>query len=153
MRVEPKPLRRSLQHAEKKRGGSRAESRIGPVASTFESHLAAVDERLATMELDELLQVVEEAGRRLLRHRGEEQLKEYKEAVKAFVSRAVERCFEVIRSERFNLRGQRVITVLVRRVDEELEALTAAIASKNSAAMRLAARLDEIRGLLLDFYR
>lgn len=122
--------------------------------ATFEAQLAVAGERLQRASMDVLLQNVTDAGIDLLRHRGERQLQAYKAAVREFIEAALGQTYEVAREERFNRHGQRVLSVLVRRVDEHLEALTIALLSDDSgAAMRLAARLDEIRGLLLDFYR
>lgn len=146
-----KPLRAPTRHRS-------AEGRLGRPQQTgtvaFETHLTVAGERLHRATLDVLLEKVNQAGRELLRHRGEQQLQEYKAAVREFVEAALARTYVVAREERFNRYGQRVLSVLVRRVDEQLEALTMAVLKEdNGAALRLAARLDEIRGLLLDFYR
>lgn len=146
-----RPLRTSSRHRS-------AEGRLGRPqqtgAAAFEAHLAVAGERLQRASMDVLLQNVTNAGLELLRHRGERQLQAYKAAVREFMEAALEQTYEVAREERFNRYGQRVLSVLVRRIDEKLEALTIAVLSEDTgAAMRLAARLDEIRGLLLDFYR
>lgn len=146
-----KPLRATTRHRS-------AEGRLGrsqrTEATVFEAHLTVAGERLHRAALDVLLQNVDHASRELLRHRGERQLQAYKAAVREFIEAALEQTYVVAREERFNQYGQRVLTVLVRRVDEKLEALTIAVLKEDTgAALRLAARLDEIRGLLLDFYR
>ena len=146
-----KPLRGPTRH---RSAGGRLGRSDGIGAAAFDAKLTAAGDRLQRASMDMLLQSVAEAGIDLLRHRGERQLQAYKAAVKEFIEVAVGETYEVAREERFNRHGQRVLSVLVRRVDERLEALTIALFSEDTgAAMRLAAHLDEIRGLLLDFYR
>lgn len=132
--------------------GRRAVTTTTRVAGTFQAALAEAEDTLIRADLDTLLRTVDEAGAALKRWRGREQLEAYRRAVKSFLAVALERMYRISQQTRFDARGRRVKAVVVELIDAHLEALTAEVIHGASSAIPLAARLDEIRGLLLDLY-
>ena len=115
---------------------------------TFRATLHAAAE---LAELDRLIDEVDRtAGAQALA--GQSPAEAYKNAVKAFLQAALEKMYRVESATGFDLRGSRVRSVIVQAIDAHLEALTDQILHGAESVLPLAARLDEIRGLLLDLY-
>lgn len=80
-------------------------------------------------------------------------LSEYKEALRAAVADAVRRTYRVQTETGFAGGGRRRLLYMVRVVDAKLEELTRLLLARERDNLAIAARLDEIRGMLLDLYR
>lgn len=102
--------------------------------------------------LDQLLLAVDKAGRELRRDPSLAALRQYKESVRAFVREALRLMYAVDERLGFDRRGNPTFALIVRTIDEKLEELTRQCLESQKGTIDLAARLDEIRGLLLDLY-
>lgn len=138
-----------VPHGERAAGERAATRRV---EGTFRATLHAADAELVRAELDRLIDEVDRTAAELRRWRGKAQLEAYKNAVKAFLQAALEKMYRVESATGFDLRGTRVRSVIVQAIDAHLEALTDQILHGAESVLPLAARLDEIRGLLLDLY-
>lgn len=150
MRVRSRSVQRDVLRTTQAPTGQRAA--VSRVDGVFKASLEAVEEELVRSNLEELLQDVDRTGSELKRWRGRSQLEAYRRAIKAFLQVALEQMYRVSHETRFDARGKRVKSVVVEAIDEHLEALAAEILKGERSAIPLAARLDEIRGLLLDLY-
>lgn len=150
MRVRSRPVRGDVVGTASVAQGERSSTQ--PVRGTFRATLQAADEELIRGDLDQLIEEVDRSAAELRRWRGKAQLEAYKRAVKAFLHTALEKMFRVESGMRFDVRGNRVRSVIVQKIDEHLEAITDEILHGRGSVLSLAARLDEIRGLLLDLY-
>lgn len=80
-------------------------------------------------------------------------LAEYKAALKAAIDDAVRRAYRVHTETGFAGGGRRRLLYVVRIVDAKLEELARLLMARERDNLAIAARIDEIRGLLLDLYR
>lgn len=95
---------------------------------------------------------VDAAAARLRTEMSLEALREYKEAIRQAVSAALTRMYAVQTETGFGRGGRRRLLYVVRTIDAKLEELTRMLLARERDNLALVARLDEIRGLLLDLY-
>lgn len=152
MRVRSRSTERRGDVVSTPAGSPERKTASASVKSAFQVHFAAAAEDTAGIDLKALLDEVDRTAAELKRWRGRSQLAAYRRAVQSFVRAAVQRMYRVNQDTRFDRRGVRISSVTVQLIDERLEALTAAVVHGDDSAIPLAARLDEIRGLLLDLY-
>jgi len=79
-------------------------------------------------------------------------LVKYKQVVRAVLKALIENSFQVDEHSFHDHRGRRRLFVLVRSIDDKLEELTRLFLANQLSALELVARLDEIRGMLIDLY-
>jgi uncharacterized protein YaaR (DUF327 family) len=118
---------------------------LATVATAFGDQLATARRSLAHQDLDRLYLDVEEQGRRLLEQPNPAELARYRERVRAFVDYVV----------KHGLRLKSTLTArelhqIVERVDEELLGLGDALLAREQPIMELAAKIDQVNGILLD---
>ncbi|HLT57992.1 MAG: YaaR family protein [Limnochordales bacterium] len=102
---------------------------------------------------DRAIKDVDAAAARLRAELTLEALREYKEALRQAVAAALRRMYAVHTETGFARGGRRRLLYVVRTIDAKLEELTRLMLSQQRDNLALAARLDEIRGLLLDLYQ
>ena len=101
---------------------------------------------------DQLLGRVDEAGKRLLKQPSMETLRSYRSAVRGFLKEALRGSYQMKGESRWDRRGNRRVFSVVQRLNQALEELTTAVLEKNAEPMTMMAKIDEIRGLLIDLY-
>ncbi len=101
---------------------------------------------------EELLNQVDERAKQLLNQPSTENLRLYREAVRAFLKDALRGSFRMKGESRWDRRGNRRVFCVVEKINKALEELTAAVLKKNQEAIDVMAKIDEIRGLLIDLY-
>ena len=99
--------------------------------------------------LSELMDAVHSAGSDLKDRPFAEEILNYKKAVRNFINYVVENAFSVEKSKTRN-RGKTKVQVQVQVIDQKLEELAAAILSGQTTQLKIIAKLDEIKGLLVD---
>lgn len=104
-------------------------------------------------ELDQALTDVDEAAERLRQEADLPALHRYKLALKAAFAAATRNAYKVHVEAGFGAGGRRRLLYVVRVVDEKLAELAELLVEQERDNVAIAARLDEIRGLLLDFYQ
>ena len=102
--------------------------------------------------LENLLTLIDEAAKKLLSERNLGNLRLYREMVQRFMAEAVSGSYRVKEEQRWDFRGNRRAMCLIERVNRELEELAAMILKKQGDAIEIMAKMDEIRGLLVDLY-
>ncbi|NLG68664.1 MAG: YaaR family protein [Firmicutes bacterium] len=153
-RIEGLPRRRRApQVTTARRGSARAATGGRAPARAFSTALVEADRRRYQEALQLALEQVERAGDALRRSPGESTLFAYRQAVRRFCQLALARTYAVDRQLRVDPRGGRRLHVVVRKVDEALDQLAREVLQGQRAALAVAARLDDIRGLLLDLVR
>lgn len=131
---------------------------VGGIESSFLDELKRLSvPDLAPSELPErledLMAELDRQGRRLQERPVLEELARYKALVKEFLERTVKKAFQAsTRTVGGRLSRQRSYQI-VEVVDKKLSELTLVVLDKERKNIDLAAKLDEIRGLLLDLYR
>ena len=101
---------------------------------------------------DQLLNRVDEAGKKLLNQPSMATLRSYRAAVRDFLKEAIGGSYQMKGESRWDRRGNRRVFCVVQKINQALEELTTAVLEKNAASMTLMAKIDEIRGLLIDLY-
>lgn len=76
----------------------------------------------------------------------------YKDLVRKFVQIAVNELYEVEEKLSITPSGKHKALTIVKKIDETLEKLASEFLSKHGNLIDFIARLDQIRGLLLDLY-
>ena len=117
----------------------------------FESALAsATTEPMNSGNLDEMLELINQTGRALVTGRGVAELKAYREAVREFLQESVRGSYQVKEERSWDHRGNHRKLRLVTEVNHRLEELTRIVMESQAPGIEILAKLDEIRGLLLD---
>jgi len=101
-------------------------------------------------KLDELLEMIDQQGDRLNKHRTFRELIRYKKMVKQFVKETVGQMYNV-QEDYSPMQGK--IHTIVKSVDESLEDLTKMILDEQASQLDILGKLDEVRGMLVDLYR
>lgn len=136
----------SAVKGEAKRG---AEAR----AVSFLQALTAAETAGFQRDFDESFQWVEEAARALKKSPTMENLIAYKRAIHDFLTKVLNNAYAVEHVRILTRRGRPAISVLVRTVDERLERLAREVMNAAKDATAIAAMIDDIRGIILDFFR
>jgi uncharacterized protein YaaR (DUF327 family) len=102
--------------------------------------------------LNRLIEDIDEQGKILSQSLTVEDLRNYKNKVKEFISEAVKYGLRVQQSRGFNRGGRIRIHKTVQKVDEKLLELTDAVISKEEKGLKVLTLVGQIRGLLLDIY-
>ncbi|MBO8142558.1 MAG: YaaR family protein [Firmicutes bacterium] len=127
-----------------RRGGSRGIEFREELRLRDAQHQAAIETMLAE---------VDQAAAQLKASGSLEALRAYKEALSRAVAAAVGRMYRVETETGFARGGRRRLLYIVRVLDLRLEELTRLLMAREKDNLAIVARLDEIRGLLLDLYR
>lgn len=115
--------------------------------SVFGQVLSATEDTVKE-SLDVLMKAVDEHASAFLRDPNERNMIQYTDAVRQFVRKAMNNAYSV---EKMFDRHNRLYTI-VREVDEKMARMADEIISGQWKAIEMAARIQEIRGVLLDMY-
>ena len=121
-------------------------------APALNERIAKVTDPALRSELASLIVEIEEKGKRLLSSKGRKEFEDYKGAVKKFIQKAVNSSFKMEETQGQKKDGKFVVYLTMERVDETLENLAQILVAGQQDSMRVLAALDEVRGLLMDFY-
>ncbi|MFS8581614.1 MAG: YaaR family protein [Limnochordales bacterium] len=133
-----------------RRGAARARAETRATAFRDELRLRELEREQAA---EKALADLDQAAERLRKEPGLETLAAYKQALRAAIEDALRRAYRVQAETGFSGGGRRRLLYVVRVVDQKLEELTRLLLARERDNLAIAARLDEIRGLLLDLYR
>jgi len=129
------------------------QSQLGPGGSHPAVDPAAFQQQLAYQSaaggddsIDRMVQDVDAQAKRLLNNPTMGELAAYRETIKKFMKAVADKLGKL---EKRTDRRNRTL-VIIRSLDEKLEELTKAILDDQEKGIDLLARLNEIRGLLLD---
>ncbi len=128
------------------------QSRVNLKHTVFFDTLQEYGRDKGTEDWEELLTAVDEAARRLLKQRNLANLRRYRDLVREFLRKAVAGSYSLKGDRRWDGRGHRKVYYLIEKVNSSLEELVAMVLKKQENTLKLMAKLDEIRGLLLDLY-
>lgn len=82
-----------------------------------------------------------------------ENLRRFKDVVRSLLKKVLENAYVVEEVRSFNRRGRQTIAMLVRTIDKELDELGRLILAKVQDPLKIAAKIDDIRGLIFDYFR
>ncbi|HVM33418.1 MAG TPA: DUF327 family protein [bacterium] len=124
----------------------------GLFSPALNDRISKVTDPALRSELAALIVEIEEKGKRLLSSKGGKDFEDYKAAVKRFVKRAVQGSFKIEEKQSQKKDGKFVVYLTLEKVDEALENLAQLLVAGQQSPMRVVAALNEVRGLLMDFY-
>lgn len=145
MKIEGLKNRKVAQRNEKKKASASVHSGL------FSNIMEKSEMDLAIQALEETLQNINTRGEALKRSRNMADLKAYKKEIKKFFSRAT----EAIQAKQFSKiapDGSMRLYTMIEKVDTVLQELSEEVLAKEQNTMAIIAKIDEIRGLLLDFF-
>lgn len=108
--------------------------------------------QLDEAHFEQALEQVDHYARRFKESPTYYNLVKYKEVVRAVLRALIEKSMRVDEHSFLDHRGRRRLFILIRSVDDKLEELTRLFLRNQLSGLELVARLDEIRGMLLDLY-
>jgi len=120
--------------------------------AVFGEQLFRVRGDIIKEKLENLLRDIAAQGQKLTENLNIKDLKRYKELVRSFMHEAVDKMYRLKEEAGWDRRGRHKIYMMVNTVDKELENLTALMVEEQKDKVAILAKIDEIRGLLLDIY-
>ena len=129
-------------------GSSRAVSEPG----RFVTDLAQSQEKMSRHRLDSLLGEITSQGKRLSQTPTYSELKAYRTLVSRFLGEAVGQMYSVESQNGWDRQGRQKTYTTIKNIDKELVALTEDVRIGQERQLSIAARLDVIRGMLVDVY-
>jgi uncharacterized protein YaaR (DUF327 family) len=99
-----------------------------------------------------LLDKIDAQGAALKKSPSLEGIKHYRQLAREFMNEAIHHSYQVEADSKWDYSGNRKEYVIVKKVNQFLEELTDTFVSQEKPQIDLIAKLDEIRGLLVDMY-
>lgn len=118
----------------------------------FSVDLSKESDQQVRQHLEELLGKIQQQGKRLGETPTFSELKSYRELVKKFMSEAVGKMYDVESGAGWDRRGRQKAYTLVKTVDATLESLTEDVRHGQQRQLTILAKMDSIRGMLVDMY-
>lgn len=127
-----------------------------PVQQTDESFKFTLISHIEDQELEgQLRSMVEEItqqGNRISKHMDIKDMKTYRGLIKSFLNEVLTRSHEFSRENFLDRRGRHRVYGIIRKIDDNLDALAAELVKDEKDHISILNRIGEIRGLLLDIF-
>ena len=101
-------------------------------------------------KLKQMMEDITAQGERLAKHVDIKDMKRYRELIRDFVNEVVANSHEFSRENFLDRRGRHRVYGLVKLVDKELDELAQELMKEEKNGLNILAKVDEIKGLLLD---
>lgn len=119
---------------------------------TFRQQFHRLQGEALYQRLHKMADDITEQGKRFSRTPTYRELKAYRELVRQFVREAVENTFMLQNRTGWDRRGRQKIYTLVQQIDATLAELTELVKEGQENQLEILAKLDAIRGMLVDLY-
>lgn len=119
---------------------------------TFRHQFQRLQGEALYQRLHKLVDEVTEQGKRLSRTPTYRELKTYRELVQRFVRETVENTFILQNRTGWDRRGRQKIYTLVQQIDTVLAELAELVKEGQKNQLEILAKLDAVRGMLVDLY-
>lgn len=120
--------------------------------SAFIETLKESDNDRRRQACDELLRQIDSLSAELKKAPTPSGVKKYRRLVASFIREAMGQTYELNEETHWDRSGNRKSYITVRNINKALEELTEEVMTREKKQIDLVARLDEIRGMLLDLY-
>lgn len=127
-------------------------SDLSKVHKNFADQLHKVKTDLVHQELENLFNEIDKQGKVLGESQTIRDLKKYKDLIQRFLDYAVNKMYSLKEHTGWDRRGRHKIYTMIETVNKGLESLTEQLLSGQQDKIAILAKVDEIRGLLLDIY-
>ncbi len=122
-----------------------------PTDDTFKFMLASnIEEEGLAERLNLMMQEVVMQGDKIVKRMDVRDMRRYRTLIKDFMNEIVNRSHKFSRENFLDRRGRHRVYGIIRLVDEKLDELAQALVSDECDKIAILAKVDEIRGLLLD---
>lgn len=105
----------------------------------------ALQEKLITLVTE-----ITDEGKKIAKHMDVRDMKQYRALIKEFMNEIVTRSHEFKRENFLDRRGRHRVYGMIKVIDEDLDELAAELMKEEKDHLVILAKIDEIRGLLLD---
>ena len=120
----------------------------GPTA--FRKTLTSLSKDAHTVRLQEMRESIDEQGARLSDRVDISELEKYRRLIREFLDEIVSNGYTFSKEDAYASRGRHRFIATVRVIDEKLDELGKEVMKQQSDKIEILARVDDIRGLLLD---
>lgn len=117
---------------------------------TFEFTLNKVDDEGFQQRLNKMMEDITVQGKKLADHMDVRDMKQYRTMVTDFMNEIVSRSHKFSRQNFLDKRGRHRVYGIVKLVNKNLDELAQSLISKEKEHLNILAKVDEIKGLLLD---
>ena len=122
-----------------------------PTDDTFKFMLASnIEEEGLAERLNLMMQEIVIQGDKIVKRMDVRDMRRYRTLIKDFMNEIVNRSHKFSRENFLDRRGRHRVYGIIRLVDEKLDELAQALVSDECDKIAILAKVDEIRGLLLD---
>jgi len=121
-------------------------------APSFTDQLNRVHNGVVHEKLESLFNDIGKQGRVLGETLNIKDLKKFKDLIQRFLDYAVNKMYRMREQHGWDRKGRHKIYTLVETVNKEMETLTRMVLTDQKEQIGILAKVDEIRGLLLDIY-
>ncbi len=120
--------------------------------SAFLDTLKESDNDRRRQACDEILRQIDSLSETLKKAPTPNGIKKYRRLVASFIREAMSQTYEINEETHWDRSGNRKNYLTVRNINQALEELTDEVMNREKKQIDLVAKLDEIRGMLLDLY-
>lgn len=113
---------------------------------------SAISDAQLQAKVDALLVDITTQGERIAQHMDIRDLKRYRGLIKDFLNEVVYRSHKFSRENFLDRRGRHRVYGIIRKIDENLDALAEALVADEKDHIAILSRIGEIKGLLLDIF-
>jgi len=122
-----------------------------PTDDTFKFMLASnIEEEGLAERLNLMMEEIVMQGDKIVKRMDVRDMKRYRTLIKEFMNEIVNSSHKFSRENFLDRRGRHRVYGIIRLVDEKLDELAQALVSEECDKIAILAKVDEIRGLLLD---
>ena len=113
---------------------------------------SAITDAQLQAKVEALMMDITTQGERIARHMDIRDLKRYRGLVKEFLNEVVYRSHKFSRENFLDRRGRHRVYGIIRKIDENLDALAEELVADEKDHLAILSRIGEIEGLLLDIF-
>lgn len=112
--------------------------------------ISSIEEKDLQQKLGNMMQEITEQGEKIAKHMDIKDMRKYRQLVKGFLNEVVNRSHKFSRENFLDRRGRHRVYGIVKLVDKNLDELAGELVKEEKNHLEIVARIDDIRGLLLD---
>lgn len=113
---------------------------------------SAISDAQLQAKVDALMMDITQQGEHIARHMDIRDLKRYRGLIKDFLNEVVYRSHKFSRENFLDRKGRHRVYGIIRKIDENLDALAEALMADEQDHLAILSRIGEIEGLLLDIF-
>ncbi len=113
---------------------------------------SAITDAELQAKVESLMKDITAQGERIARHMDIRDLKRYRGLIKEFLNEVVYRSHKFSRENFLDRRGRHRVYGIIRKIDENLDAIAEALVADEVDHLAILSRIGEIEGLILDIF-